>query len=175
MAGIARPSFKRRCEPLEDHPRSVTAFRPRPQAAFPKLYEYFKEAYYEYFKEAYYDPQTFEAVRIHCSDLDKSLKDLRFKLSVVLRTDLGKWKDARESLRIGLLEDHAYEQEYRRNFELLNTRLNEINSVLNENKPAETLEMYKALRKQLSGDLDYLNSHVQKIRDADSQFRAITG
>ena len=137
------------------------------QAGFPKLYEYFKDAYY--------DPQAFAAVRIHCGNLDKSLKDLRFKLSVVLRTDLGKWKDARESLRIGLLEDRNYEQEYRRNFELLNTRLNEINSVLNENKPGEALEKYKALRKQLSGDLDYLNAHVQKIREADSQFRSITG
>ena len=73
------------------------------------------------------------------------------------------------------VRDHAYEQEYRRNFELLNTRLNEINSVLNENKPGEALEKYQALRKQLSGDIDYLNAHIQKIRDADSQFRGITG
>src|SRR5712692_6484411 len=87
-------------------------------------------AVYEYFKKFYYDPKAFEQVRTHCSDLKRDEGRISFKLSKFLRTDIGKWKDANQKLQFSLLEDASYIVDYQQNFELLNTRLNEIHGLL---------------------------------------------
>jgi hypothetical protein len=128
-----------------------------------------------FFREFYYNPEPFETVRIHCTDLKREVGLIQFKLSRVLRTDLGKWNEAETALQLALLEDASYQQEYRQNFETLNTRLKEIEALLKGGKKADALKAYKTLTKGLTSDLDYLNEHIKKARDADTRFREIVG
>jgi hypothetical protein len=130
---------------------------------------------YKYFKDFYYDPEHIEKARTHCSDLDRDIGRIKFKLSVFLRTDIGKWRQAKEGLRHTVLEDHAYINAYKQNFKLLNSKLNEINNLLRENKEKEALAAYQALRIDLSEDLDHLNDYIERMREADTYIRQIAG
>jgi hypothetical protein len=130
---------------------------------------------YEKFKVLYYDPESYEAVRIHCTDLKRDVKLIKFKLARILRTDLGSWGDAERALQLGLLEDETYLAEYRKNFETLNQRLNDIYALQRAGKDAEALTEYTAFNKELAPDLDQLNDHINNIRNADTRFRELAG
>lgn len=130
---------------------------------------------YHYFKLFYYDPEPFEKARTHCSDLRRDIGRIEFKLANLLRTDIGNWSKAEQALQLELLEDYCYINEYRKNFELLNTRLNDIHSLLRQGKDDEALKAYQALRTDLSGDLDHLNIYIQRMREADTYIRQIVG
>ena len=130
---------------------------------------------YDYFKKFYYDLEAFEGARTHCSDLKRDVGRITFKLSVFLRTDIGKWSQAYQELNLGLLDDVSYMQEYRENFELLNTKLNEIQSLLQQGKDEDALKAYQILRSDLSRDLDHLNDYIDRMRKSDTYIREIVG
>ena len=130
---------------------------------------------YDYFKKFYYDLEAFEGARTHCSDLKRNVGRITFRLSVFLRTDIGKWSQAYQQLNLSLLEDVSYMHEYRENFELLNTKLNAIQSLLQEGKHADALNAYQILRNDLSRDLDHLNNYINSMRKSDSYIRELVG
>ena len=130
---------------------------------------------YDYFKRFYYDLDAFEGARTHCSDLKRDIGRITFRLAVFLRTDIGKWSEAYQQLNLGLLDDAVYMHDYRENYELLNTRLNEISELHRQGKDQAALEAYRVLRSELSGDLDHLNNYIDRMRKSDTHVREIVG
>ncbi len=82
-----------------------------PDAEFPK---HFRDVY-NYFKKFYYGDENFEKVRTHSTDLERDISRIKYKLAVFLRTDVPRWNEANEGLRIAVLQDVNYIMEYQGN------------------------------------------------------------
>jgi hypothetical protein len=130
---------------------------------------------YTHFKCFYYGNEAFQAVRTHCSSLQRDLDRVRFKVSFFIRADLGKWKDANNSLQFGLLNDINYENDYRQNYENLNTRLSEINESFRGGHSEQASQLFTLLKKDLQQDLDYLHNHIKVLEDTNEHIRINVG
>jgi hypothetical protein len=111
---------------------------------------------FDHFKKTYYDNEYYTNANTHCSDLERDVESITLKISLFLRTPLGKWKDARKELKFAVLEDNFIIDEFKRNFNLLNQRLVEINNLIRQGKGDQSLEKYKQFRLDVRSDLDYL-------------------
>jgi len=133
------------------------------------------ESVYTYFKRFYYDPENLERARTHCTDVSRDVDRITFKLSMLFRTNLGKWSDAEECLRLCLLGDASYIEEYNKNFETLNRELSTVHALVREGKEEEAEQAYRGLRQRLCDDMDHLNAYIKRLREADDHIRRIVG
>ena len=130
---------------------------------------------YDHFKLFYLYPEHQDKARTHCSDLQRDIGRIEHKLAHVLRTDLGKWKLAKNALGCIIDGDLAILESYSDCIKDLDSRLKRIQADLESGHESRARESYLQMKKDLSADIEELRSAIQIMREADAHIRTISG
>ena len=63
------------------------------------------EDVWNYFFRYYLDPENISKARTHCGEVARDIDRITFKLTTILRADIGKWSEAKEKFKQIVDED----------------------------------------------------------------------
>ena len=130
---------------------------------------------YDYFTGFYLAPEHISAARTHCHVVERDLDRIAFKFAKVLRTDLGKWREARTQFQAIIDADEVILLTYERSIEQLKNHLDQIKADFDARRSAVARKNYFALKEKLRSDVNEMKKTVTKIEAAYNHIERISG
>jgi DNA repair exonuclease SbcCD ATPase subunit len=130
---------------------------------------------YDYFTGFYFAPEHISAARTHCTVVARDLERIKFKLAKILRTDLGKWKEADTQFQAIIDADEEILKTYQTSIEELKTHLDQIKADFDARRPAAAKKSYFGLKEKVRSDLNAMKKTLSKIEAAYNHIERIAG
>jgi hypothetical protein len=118
-------------------------------------------------------PDSLQKVRTHCTDIQRDLNRINFKVVKYLRAELGTWKNLNNSFRRLADADDDFLKYFQDDMERIESKLRIVFQLLNEGKTDDAWSDYCALRASLLQDHDQVREELQKLAEAENHIRRL--
>lgn len=132
------------------------------------------EDIYDYFVEYYVGDWNISQARTHCGDVERTAKRIKSKFVRVLHTDIGKWEEVEEQLKLIVNCDGEILQEYDASINKIDSSLREIKDLLKGNSSIGE-QKYFSLKKEIEDDIKQLKKGVNVMEQAFNHINRIVG
>ena len=140
-----------------------------------KLQEFTKKTFlsiYFYCYNNYTRPDAARQARSHCTDIERDIRRIQFKLTKILRTEVGSWKGLDKAFAKFGKADVDFLDKFEEDMSQVDKKLTEILNLLPK-KRQEAWRKYEELRSALLKDLSGLTKEFEKMRKAEDHIRRI--
>lgn len=130
---------------------------------------------YDYFFKFYLGDWNIKRARTHCSKVNRTTGKIKFKVSKFLHTDLGKWDEMDEKLKLITMIDDNILDEYDKSIKKIDTELKNVKRLLEENNLESANQAYRSIKTGLEKDLYTLRSGVTIMEEALDHVSNVSG
>ncbi len=118
-------------------------------------------------------PQAAQQARTHCTDIQRDVARIKFKMSKILRTENRDWKGIDKAFQ-GLMDaDHYYLHHYEHELMRIGSILSDISELLKNKKTDAAWKQYLELRKSLTRSCTSLANEIAKMQRAQTHIHAL--
>jgi hypothetical protein len=120
----------------------------------------------------YTSPEAARRARSHCTDIERDVGRIKFRLAKVLRADDLQWKSLDQQFAKFADADGDFLVQFEHDMQLVQTELQEILG-LAQTDCRQAWQKYEKLRTTLMADLSKLTAELKKMREAEDHIRRI--
>ena len=120
----------------------------------------------------YTSPEAARQARSHCTDIQRDVGRIKFRLAKVLRADDLQWKSLDQQFARFADADGDFLVQFEHDMQLVQTELQEILG-LTQTDCRQAWQKYEKLRTTLLADLSKLTAELKKMREAEDHIRKI--
>jgi hypothetical protein len=120
----------------------------------------------------YTSPEAARQARSHCTDIERDVARIKFRLTRLLRADNLQWNSLDQAFARFSDADGDFLVQFERDMQLVQSELQEI-LTLTRTDPQQAWQKYEQLRETLTADLAKLTGELKKMRDAEDHIRRI--
>jgi hypothetical protein len=120
----------------------------------------------------YTSPDAARRARSHCTDIQRDVARINFKLTKILRTEIGSWKSLDKAFKKVADADEDFLDQFEKDMSQVDKELTEIVNLLREN-PQEAWRKYEQLRATLLTDLAGMRKDFNNMRQAEDHIRRV--
>jgi ElaB/YqjD/DUF883 family membrane-anchored ribosome-binding protein len=117
-------------------------------------------------------PDAARRARSHCTDIKRDVERINFKVTKILRTEIGSWKSLNEAFKKFARADDDFLDQFENDMAKVDKELLEILRMMNK-KPKEAWQRYEQLRSGLLDDIDELKEEFNTMRKAENHIRLV--
>jgi hypothetical protein len=129
---------------------------------------------YIHCSQVYTGGAAIDKARTHCTDIERDLKRLTFKVAQTMRTEIGSWKSVDQAFDVLTNADKRFLSEFGGALARLDRELRAIWEMLPEDPNADrrsAWRRFEALRLEVRGDVDSLRIVTDQLKAADTHVR----
>ncbi len=120
----------------------------------------------------YTSPDAARRARSHCTDIRRDIERINFKLTKILRTEIGSWRSLDEAFKKVSDADQDFLDHFERDMSLVDNELTQIVSLL-RGDPQEAWHRYEQLRSTLLADRAELRNEFKNMQQAEDHIRRV--
>jgi len=120
----------------------------------------------------YTSPDAARRARSHCTDIQRDVARIHFKLTKILRAEVGSWKSLDEAFRKVADADENFLDQFEKDMSQVDKELTEVVNLLRET-PQEAWRKYEQLRSTLLNDLAGMSKEFKNMRQAEDHIRRV--
>ena len=113
-------------------------------------------------------PHAAQQARTHCTDIQRDVARIKFKMAKILRTENQDWKGIDDAFRRLMDADHYYLHHYEMELGRIGSELSDIGNLLDKGKTKEAWQRYVDLRKSLTHSRKSLSREIAKMQQAQT-------
>jgi hypothetical protein len=117
-------------------------------------------------------PEAAQKARSHCTDIQRDIERIQFKLAKVLRAKVGRWKSLDEAFKRLADADRDFLDQFEADMQRVDEELLEIVRLVREDRQ-EAWKRYEGLRSTLLDSISRLREEVAAMRQAEDHIRGI--
>ena len=118
------------------------------------------------------NPEAARRARGHCTDIQRDVERIQFKLTKVLRTNVGRWKSLDEAFGWLADADEDFLERFEADMRRVDQELLEIARLVSEDRQA-AWQRYGGLRAALLDEMAKLRGEIDKMRRAEDHVRRV--
>jgi len=118
-------------------------------------------------------PDALRRARTHCTDIERDVARINFKMARILRTEVGNWKGVDDAFRILSSADATFLEKYEQEPRRIGKELDDISGLLKRNEQREAWERYRTLRSSLMQDRVALRDEFARMDEAEDYIRRL--
>lgn len=118
-------------------------------------------------------PQAAQQARTHCTDIQRDVARIKFKMAKILRTENRDWKGIEKAFQRLMDADHYYLHHYEHELMRIGSTLSEISDLLKKNQADAAWRRYLKLRKSLTNSCALLANEIAKMQKAQTHVHAL--
>jgi len=131
------------------------------------------ESISDYFFRFYLDPANISKARTHCGEVARDIDRILFKLTTILRTDIGKWDEAKKNFDKIVYDDGKILSSFQRSIDTLKAELEAVRDKLNAGDIDAAKHLYFGLKGKLTADITKMNASVKVMQQALEHVRRV--
>ncbi|MCL4801152.1 MAG: hypothetical protein KJ025_16275 [Burkholderiales bacterium] len=120
----------------------------------------------------YTSPEAARRARSHCTDIQRDVARMRFKLTRLLRTEIGSWKSLDAAFGRLVDADEDFLDQFEKDMSRVDRELTEVVGLLGKDRQ-EAWRRYEELRSALLQDLAGLSKEFRNMREAEDHIRRV--
>ena len=120
----------------------------------------------------YTSPEAARHARSHCTDIMRDVERIKFKVTKILRTEIGHWTSLDEAFAKFSNADDDFLDQFEKDMQLVDAELQQIFNLIQTNQQA-AWQKYDQLRITLAADLAKLSGEFRKMREAEDHVRKV--
>jgi hypothetical protein len=118
-------------------------------------------------------PEGARQARSHCTDIERDVARINFKMAKILRTEVGNWKGVNEAFSTLANADQNFLEKYEDELQRIGKELDDIAGLLRDNKNRDGWEKYQSLRSSLMQDRAALRTEFARMDEAENHIRRL--
>jgi len=117
-------------------------------------------------------PQASQKARTHCTDIERDVARINFKVAKLLRTEGGDWKGINDAFRTLMDADHFFLNQYEQELASLGNELQAIGDLLMKDAQA-AWQRYDTLRSSLAKSRQGLSNEIANMQKAQTHIHKL--
>jgi hypothetical protein len=113
-------------------------------------------------------PEAAQKARTHCTDIERDVARIEFKMAKFLRTEDRNWKGINDAFHTLMDSDHQFLRQYATELERIGEELNTIEKLLNDHKKKQAWEAYNKLRSSLINSKKSFSNEISRMQSAQT-------
>jgi len=110
-------------------------------------------------------PDAAQKARTHCTDIERDVGRINFKMSKILRTEAGNWKGIDDAFRTLMDADRGFLDQYERELIAVGKELQDIGGLL-KSDPQASWQRYEMLRSTMAKSRQSLSNEIMNMQKA---------
>jgi hypothetical protein len=115
----------------------------------------------------------FPEARTHCTDIQRDLNRINFKLTKYLRAEWGTWKSLNKTFERLASADEDFLRYFEEDLKKVEERLRTVFRLLDNEHKEEAWKEYQVLRASLLQDHDQVRTELRKLAEAENHVRRV--
>ena len=118
-------------------------------------------------------PQAARQARSHCTDINRDVARINFKMAKILRTENMDWKGINDSFKTLMDADSQFLDQYEKELERIGQELGKIGQLLDKGNSKDAWQNYEKLRTSLMDDRASLHKEFVRMNKAEVHIRKL--
>jgi hypothetical protein len=120
----------------------------------------------------YTSPEAVVKARTRCTDIQRDISRILFRLAKILRTDLGKWSEVDDGFGELMNADLTFLERFESDMRQLNEGLEDVLKTIPQDRAA-AWKKFESLRESLLEGMRQLRSEIETMKKADKHIRIL--